>query len=285
MRWRQQLLSRDPDTHKGDYGHCLIVGGSPGLSGAVCLAASACLRIGAGLVTVGIPRDLSQIFEVKLTEVMSLPLDSSHGIISCGCFSKVEDFISRRRINSLALGPGLSCNGSVKKLVERIISEIDIPVVLDADGINAVADDLRVFEKAKAKVVLTPHPGEFSRLIKKDTGEIRANRKKLAKDFALRYNLVLVLKGSGSLITDGERLFENKSGNPGMATAGSGDILTGMISGLVSQGLDLLEAARLGVYLHGLAGDLAAEDKTQGSLIASDIIDFLPKAIRQGTSG
>ncbi len=282
MRLPVQLLRRKSDSHKGDYGHLLIIGGSPGLTGAVCLAAQAALRIGAGLVTVGIPESLNLIFEIKLTEVMSLPLpETSSHAISFKSFNKIKEFTTR--IDALVIGVGAAQAPSTKRLILKVIEEIDKPKVVDADGINALAGDLKVLEKRLNDLVLTPHLGEFSRLIKRDIDFIRSNRKHLAKEFALRYNLILVLKGSRTLVTDGHRLFENTTGNPGMATAGMGDVLTGIIGGLVVQGLNLFEAAKIGVYLHGLAGDYAAKEKTQLSLIASYVIEYLPRAIKESS--
>jgi len=290
-KWAKILVRRRKDTHKGDYGHVLIVGGSRGLTGAACLAALSCLRMGAGLVTAGVPGDLNHIFEIKLTETITLALPSQNGILSYESFGKIKEFISKRKVNVLALGPGLSNTEATQRLVKKIIEEIELPVLLDADGINAISPASDSLRRARSKIVITPHLGEFSRLLKKSADYIKNNRKELAKDFSLRYNLVLVLKGQNSLITDGRMLFENNTGNPGLATAGSGDVLAGLISGLLAQVLgkgssnsvriyDLFEAAKLGVYLHGLAADLAVKDRTQASLIASDIIEYLPRAIK-----
>jgi NAD(P)H-hydrate epimerase len=279
MRLPAQLLKRKPDAHKGDYGHVLVLGGSLGLSGAVCLAAKACLKIGAGLVTVGIPKSLNDIFEVKLTEVMSFPLSSQRGCLSQRAFKELEGILDK--IDVIVLGPGSGLKATTQKLMRQVIKEVNKPIIADADALNALASDLSVLNKRKTKsLILTPHPGEFSRLIKQDIRKIKLKRKELAKKFAIRYNLTLVLKGHRSLVTDGKSLFANSSGNPGMATAGSGDVLSGIIAGLVAQEIDCFTAAKLGVYLHGLSGDLAAKDKTQNCLIASDIINYLPKAIK-----
>ncbi|MEI8350613.1 MAG: NAD(P)H-hydrate dehydratase [Candidatus Omnitrophota bacterium] len=283
MKLPVQLLKRKPDTHKGDYGYVLAIGGSPGLTGAVCLCAEAALRIGAGLVRVGVPKSLHNIFEVKLTEVMSVPLEESReGHFSVNALARIEDIA--KKIDVIALGCGASQNISTQKLILKIIETIDKPLVIDADGINALSKNIGILKRCKSKnIIVTPHMGEFSRLVRIGVEEIKAKRKELVKDFAFQYNLILVLKGHRTLISDGKEIFENITGNPGMATAGSGDVLTGMIAGLIGQGLGCLEAARLGVYLHGLAGDLAAKDKTQNCLIASDIIEYLPKVIKKLT--
>ncbi len=275
-----QLLKRKPDAHKGDYGHLLVLGGSLGLSGAVCLCAEAALRIGAGLVTAGIPGSLNNIFEVKLTEVMSLPLADRGGALSREAFKDIKKFLDK--IDLIVLGPGAGLKDSTKELVVRVIKEIDKPMIVDADGLTALASNLKILSKRKANsLILTPHPGEFSRLLKLDIGKIKERRKELVKKFALRYNLILILKGKNTLVSDGKRIFENNTGNPGMATAGTGDVLTGIVAGLLAQGIGQFEAAKTGVYLHGLAGDYAARDKTENCLIASDIIEYLPKAIKK----
>lgn len=279
MQLPAPLLKRKADTHKGNYGYVFVMGGSVGLTGAVCLCARAALASGAGLVRVGVPCSLADIFEIKLTEVMSLPLADKKGYLSLKSFKKITEIIEK--IDVIVLGCGASVEPSAKKLNLKVIKEIDKPLVIDADAINALVGNLGVLKKRKTKkIVLTPHLGEFSRLIRLSVDEIKRDRKTLVKEFALRYNLTLVLKGHGTLVCDGERMFENSTGNPGMATAGSGDVLSGIIAGFLAQGLEIYDAAKLGVYLHGLSGDYAAESKTQSCLIASDIIDNLPEALQ-----
>jgi len=280
MRLPARLLKRYPDTHKGDYGHILVLGGSVGLTGAVCLSAQGALRMGAGLVTVGVPKSLNNIFEAKLTEVMSLPLEEDKGGLALEAFDKIIEILNK--IDVIVLGPGAGLGLSTRELVVKIIKETDKPIIVDADAITALASNIDILSKRKAdKLILTPHPGEFSRLVKLDKEEIGKKRKELVKKFALRYNLTLVLKGRRTLVGDGKKLYENKTGNPGMATAGMGDVLSGIIAGMVSGGLNCFDAAKFGVYLHGLAGDLAANDKTQNCLIASDVIEYLPQAIKK----
>ncbi len=273
-------LQRKADSHKGDYGHVLVLGGSPGLTGAVCLSAEAALVSGAGLVTVGVPQSLNQIFEIKLTEVMSLGLSEKKGHLALGAFKKVKEFC--RKADVLILGPGASLNPETAKLAIKVISQIDKPLVVDADAITILASNPEILRRRKTKsLILTPHLGEFSRLIKSDITKIKKKRKELVKKFAFRYNLILVLKGHRTLVGSRKRLYQNASGNPGMATAGSGDVLSGIIAGLIGQGLNCFDSAKYGTYLHGLAGDLAAKDKIENSLIASDLITYLPKAIKQ----
>ncbi len=280
MQLPARLQKREFDTHKGNYGHVFVIGGSCGLTGAVCLCAHAALRSGCGLVTVGVPASLNIIFEVKLTEVMSLPLRETKGkSLSLSAFNMIEEFSSKADV--IAVGCGASCSISTQKLIVKVVEKINKPQVVDADGINAFSGNLERLKRRKNKnIIFTPHPKEFSRLVNKSVEYIKNRRKELAKEFALRYNLILVLKGHRTIVTDGKRFFENKTGNPGMATAGSGDALTGIISSLVAQGLSCFDAAKWGVYLHGLAGDYAAREKTQNCLIASDIIEYFPKAIK-----
>jgi len=257
-----------------------VIGGSPGLTGAVCLCAMSALKIGAGLVTTGVPRSLNNIFEIKLTEIMSLPLADAGSGFSLAAFNAIDRF--SKKTDVLAIGPGAGLRPLTRDLIQKVVSSIDKPMVVDADGLTALALNLKVLARRKArKIVLTPHLGEFSRLVRLSIDTVKKRRKELVKEFALRYNLTLVLKGCNTLISDGEKIFENKSGNPGMATAGMGDVLSGIIAGLMAQGITPCKAARFGVYIHGLAGDLAVKDKTQNCLIASDIIDYLPKAIKK----
>lgn len=281
MQLPVQLLRRLPDTHKGDYGHVLILGSSPGLTGAVCLSSLAALRSGCGLVTVGVPQSLNSIFEVKLTEVMSLPLrETKEKTLALSSFKQIKNFL--KKIDVLTIGPGASTNPNTRKLILKAAKTLDVSQVIDADGINAFVGDLRALRSRKNKnLIITPHLGEFSRLIKKDISYIKEKRKELAKEFSIRYNLILVLKGNNTIITDGKHLFENRSGNPGLATAGTGDVLTGIISSFLAQGITPLDAARSGVYVHGLAGDIAVREITESSLIASDVINYLPHAFKK----
>jgi ADP-dependent NAD(P)H-hydrate dehydratase / NAD(P)H-hydrate epimerase len=278
-----QLLKRKPETHKGSYGQVVVAGGSPGLTGAVCLCAQAALRIGAGLVKAAVPQSLHSIFEIKLTEEMSIPLADKKGHLSVKAFKTIEKNLDK--VSVLVLGPGAGLNPTTQKLIIKIIKKVDKPLVIDADGLNALSLDLKSLEgKKNQNLILTPHLGEFSRLTKKRINQIKEERKELAKKFALRYNLNLALKSYKTIVTDGKMIFENNSDNPAMATAGTGDVLSGMIAGLIAQGIGIYEAAKLGVYLHGLAGDLAAQEKTQSCVIASDLINYLPKAIKKASN-
>jgi len=276
------LKKRKRDSHKGDFGHIFILAGSRGLTGAASLCANAGLRSGAGLVTLGIPASLNLAMEVKLTEVMTCPLaETREGTLSLKAKKEILERIDAT--DAVILGPGLSCNPETKKLICQIIVSIKKKMVLDADALNAVSGNTSILRKIKNDYIVTPHPGEMSRLVSRGIGFIESNRIKIAKDFSKNYNAVVVLKGSRTVVTNPNALrspYVNKSGNPGMATAGSGDVLTGVIGGFLSQGLKAFDAAKLAVYVHGLAGDLAAKEKGEISLIASDILDKIPEAIK-----
>lgn len=270
------LKKRNKNTHKGDYGHLFIIGGSVGLTGAVCLAGMSSLRSGCGMVTVGIPESLNEIVEVKLTEVMSLPLSESPiGYISEKAVDKAIGFIEEKA-DAIVIGPGLSLNPETKKFVKKLLPLIDKKLLIDADALKIISEDLSIFEKLKVKPVLTPHPGEMKFLTGIETSEIQKNREKVAVEFSKKYKAVVVLKGHRTVVADRENVYVNLTGNPGMATAGSGDVLSGIIGSFLAQGLDEFESAKYGVLIHGLAGDFAEKEKGETSLIASDIIEKLP---------
>jgi NAD(P)H-hydrate epimerase len=286
---RKLIPKRCPDTHKGNFGHVLILAGSRGMTGAAVLCANSALRCGAGLVTLGIPESQANIVASRvLPEVMTLPLKgTSQGTLSLSGFSKLKEHITSRKITALAVGPGLSTNPETKKLVKKILTDMDLPVVLDADGINALEKDW-ILKKHKAKIIITPHPGELGRLTKFSAGDIQKNREKFTRKFARDNKLLCVLKGHRTVITDGKKSYINTTGNPGMATGGSGDVLAGMIASLTNQvrsrnSKALLDSAIAGVYLHGLAGDMAAKEKTEIGMIAGDIIEKIPGAIKSVT--
>jgi NAD(P)H-hydrate epimerase len=277
------LPVRRPDTNKSDYGRVLILAGSRNMIGAGVLSANSCIKSGAGLVTLGIP--LSQqniVVKHLLPEIMTLGLkETSSGTLSINSYQKIIQFIIDRKIDVVAIGPGLSTNTETKKLIKKIVLNLNLPLVIDADAINSLADNVSVLQNKNSNIVITPHPGELSRLINIPVSEIEKNRSEIAKKFADKYNLICVLKGYRTVITDGEKVFINTTGNPGMATAGSGDVLTGMIAGFIGQIKNILNAVIVSVYIHGLAGDLASKDKTQIGMIASDIISKISDAIKR----
>lgn len=279
MRIKGILKKRKRDSHKGDYGHVFVLSGSVGLTGAAALAANASLRAGAGLATLGVPTSLNIAMEAKLTEVMTCPLpETKKGSLSLKAKKEILNRINGADV--AILGPGLSRNPETKKLIHQLIVAIKKVMVIDADALNAISDNVSILKKIKTEYVITPHPGEMSRLIGKDVKFIRKNRITVAKKFSNYYNACVVLKGAGTVIAERGKSCVNRTGNAGMATAGSGDVLTGVIAGFLTQGLKVFDAARLSVYVHGLAGDLAAKEKGEISLIASDILEKIPEAIK-----
>lgn len=279
--FRSLLKTRSRDSHKGDFGHVFILAGSRGLTGAAALSSNAALRSGAGLVTLGIPVSLNSIMSRKLTEVMTFSLAETKKITLS---LKAEKDILKKVEDSdvVVLGPGLSQHPETQKLIRKLIFKIKKPMILDADALNAISRNTSMLIKIKSNYIVTPHPGEMSRLINKGMEYVKNNRLIVAKKFSRDYNAVVVLKGAGTVVAEpGEKYYVNTTGNPGMATAGSGDVLTGIIAGFLSQGLKAFDAARLGVYVHGLAGNLAAKDKGEIGLIAGDILENIPHAIKQ----
>jgi len=273
------LKKRKRNTHKGDYGHVFVLAGSLGLTGAASLCSRAVLRAGAGLVTLGIPESLNMVMARKLTEVMTFPLpETKEGSVSLKAKKKILEKVKNADI--MILGPGLSRNSQTVKLVRELIVCIKKRMVLDADALNAVSEDTKILKKVKEGYVITPHPGEMARLIKKSTSFVKKNRESLAKKFANDYNACVVLKGAGTVVATSGATYHNKTGNPGMATAGSGDVLTGIIGGFLAQGLKVFDAAKLAVYIHGLAGDLAVKEKGEAGLIAGDILEKIPEAVK-----
>ena len=237
------------------------------------------------MVTLGIPKSLNTaLVKIKYPEVMTLPLpETKAGTLGLSSFAKIRDFIKDTDV--LVIGPGLTREAGVQGLVRRAVAFANRPVIIDADGLNAFIGHLTVLKsaaKVNKRLILTPHPGEMARLLGCSIKKVQADRKNIARQFSLDYKVTLVLKGHNTIVADyGGSYFVNKTGNAGMSTAGSGDVLSGMIAAFLGQGLDSFLAAKYAVYLHGLAGDLAAEEKTQISLIATDIIDKIPQAIRQ----
>lgn len=276
----KKLRDRKPDTHKGDYGHVFVIAGSSSYTGAPYLASQAALLSGSGLVTLGVPKSIHPILASKLTEVMVRPFFETRDQ-SFSLMAEKEILNFALKADVVAIGPGISMNKETQQLARNVIAKMERPCVVDADGISSLQGHLNILKTAKYPIVLTPHPGEFARLLKKDTAEVRRDRNTLAIDFSREYNVVLVLKGHGTVVAhpSGES-YVNSTGNPGMATAGAGDVLTGIIAGFIGQGLTPLESSVLGTYVHGLAGDLAAKEKGALSVIASDILRMLPNALK-----
>ena len=275
-----ELAPRRADSHKGDYGRVLILAGSRGMVGAAALAGTAALRAGAGLVTLGTPRSVYPILAAQVTCCTTRPLpETPVATLSERGFSAILKWAES--FDVVALGPGLGRHPSTTRLVHQLVLKLPKPMVLDADGLNALAEDIAALRRAPAPRILTPHPGEMARLAGLSGDEVQQSRKPLALRFARENRVVLVLKGHRSVVTDGRRVFVNPTGNPGMATGGTGDVLTGTIAALIGQRLGPFEAAVLGVYAHGLAGDLAAKEFGEVGLIAADVLDYLPHAFQK----
>jgi len=272
------LPCRATYSHKGSFGKVLILAGSVGMTGAAYLASEAAMRSGTGIVILGIPRSLNQIMEVKLTEVITLPLaetkkqslgeDAEETILKL-----IKDF------SVLGIGPGISRELETQRLVRKIIEKSNIPLVIDADAIFALSKDTSILKKVKAPLVITPHPGEMAKLINKDIDYILDNRLDIAREIAQEFGIIVVLKGARTIVANREgEIYINIGDNSGMATGGTGDVLTGIICSLIAQGVDSFSAAIAGVYIHSLAGDLARDIKGERGMIAGDILSQLPQA-------
>jgi len=274
------IPSRPADSHKGSFGHVLVIAGSIGKGGAAAMTSLSCLRSGAGLVTLATPQSVQPILAEKLTEVMTYPLpETEEKTIALSALEKIIE-LSRDK-DVVAIGPGLTTEKGTASVVRRLVKEIEKPVVIDADGINALPDHLDILRERRSPTVLTPHPGEMGRLIGKGASDIQKDRIGISRLFAMDYRVYLVLKGANTVIAEpsGE-VSISPTGNPGMATAGTGDALTGILAGLIAQQIDIASAVKLGVYLHGLAGDLAAKEVGMTGMLAGDLIARIPAAIR-----
>lgn len=296
MRLPAPLLRNKKNVHKNTFGHVLVLAGSPAMAGAAALCGLAAMRSGAGLVTLGIPKSMNAIVQKKISPViMTWPLpETSEHTLAPAAYRLIKKRIGAFSV--VALGPGLSQNKSTRAFLLKIITQTPKPLIIDADGLNALAGHLHILKAGTDPIrgqspsksqgqslsisikILTPHPGEMARLLGRPKVAIEKNRLKTAKDFALAYKCVVLLKGHRTIVADPSgRTYINTTGNPGMATAGSGDVLTGMIAAFLAQGLSGFEAAKWGAYIHGKAGDLAAKAKGRVSLIATDIIEQIPK--------
>jgi NAD(P)H-hydrate epimerase len=276
-----QLPPREPDAHKGTFGRALLVGGSRGMTGAIALAGMSTLRSGAGLVTLAVPESVLPIVAAYEPSYMTIGLaedDAAPGHLGASALAEIK---RRAEIATcVALGPGVGRTDALTSLVNDLYRELPQPMVIDADALYGLAQQNNSLAKHAGPRILTPHPGEFQRLMQRDELS-RDEAESLAIKMAADHHLVVVLKGNHTLVTDGRETFHNVTGNPGMATGGSGDVLTGVITALVCQGLKPYDAAQLGVYLHGLAGDLCANDFGQVGMIASDLVKYLPRAFCQ----
>lgn len=278
-----RLAPRKPESHKGDFGRALLVGGSQGMAGAIALAGMATLRSGAGLVKLATPTSCQATvagFEPSAMTV-GLPADD-YGHLASWSLPMLAQLVDEADV--VACGPGLGRSDAITEIVSWLYQSVAKPLVVDADGLFALVQNPEALDNPAGPRILTPHAGEFARLLGQTKIEPE-DREPLARQFAERNGAVLVLKGHRTIITDGKQLALNTTGNPGMATGGTGDVLTGIITALVAQHLSPFDAARLGVYVHGLAGDLAAAELGQVSMIASDLIRFLPAAWQRVVPG
>ncbi|HHU05234.1 MAG TPA: NAD(P)H-hydrate dehydratase [Clostridiales bacterium] len=270
------LPERRRDSSKGDYGRTLLLCGSVGYTGAPFLAAEAAVRSGAGLVFLGVPRDIYEIIAVKLNEAMPFPLPSENGMLS----SRSAELILERleKCDVCLVGPGLGRSRGVSEVLFEIIRNSRVPLVIDADGINALSANINILDEAACPIILTPHEGEFKRL----GGDLSMGREKGALEFVKAHSCTLVLKGSGTVIAFGDgTLARNTTGNPGMAKGGSGDVLAGMITALLGQKIPLKSAVSAAVWLHGRTGDLLCEELGEYSMTPTDLVYALPRAFKE----
>lgn len=278
---RDLLKKRKLDSHKGDYGRVGIIGGSSGMAGAPYLTAISSLRTGSGYSYALIPSTIESIMSIKLTEAIVRPVeDDGTGHFTMESLQDILMYI--KDMDALALGPGMGVDGDRTYLVKEIMKNAKVPIVLDADALNCISQIPHILEEHNNPLIITPHPGELSRLLDVSIDKIQERRVYYSEYVAKKYNVVVVLKGHRTVVASPKLgIYINETGNPGMATAGSGDVLTGMIASLLAQGLKSFDAARLGVHLHGIAGDVAKEKIGEYSMIASDIVDNIYLAINK----
>jgi NAD(P)H-hydrate epimerase len=278
---KSYLAPRPEDAHKGSTGHLLVIAGSTGKTGAALMTSMSALRAGAGLVTLGIAESLNPILEGQVLEAMTAPLpECRNGVLGDAALNAIRKELPGKR--SLAIGPGLGQEVETKSLVRTIIQESEIPVVVDADGLNNMAGAVKNLKNARAPIILTPHPGEMARLMETSVSEVQRDRITSARQFAIGHKVHVVLKGAGTVIAhpDG-KVFINPTGNPGMASGGMGDVLTGIIAGFIAQGLTPEAACRTGVYLHGAAADRLAEEIGPYGYLAGEVMDQIPGEIKK----
>ena len=279
-RIRPYFKRRKKATHKGTYGHLLMLSGSVGKTGAAAMAGKAALKMGAGLVTAGVPKSCLPIVARSMMELMTEPLpETDKGTLAVEALSEILRLLEEKDV--LMLGPGISTHESTKKLVLSLLTRLRIPVVLDADALNILASKPDILKSLSKPAVVTPHPGEFARLLKLSTKEVLDRRLELVPRFAKKFGVYVVLKGYRTLTATPEgKTFINPTGNPGMATAGSGDVLSGMIASMIIQEKNILDAILAAVYVHGLSGDIGAARLGEKSLTAGNMITYLPAAIK-----
>jgi len=282
---RGSLAPRPADAHKGTCGHLLVIAGGTGKTGAAVMSATAAMRAGAGLVTLGVPASLAPAVESRLLEVMTAPLaESQPGTLGAAALTAVEHLYPGK--DCLAIGPGIGTAEATARLVRAVVRGCPAPVVIDADALNVLAETPQVFDEVRSPLILTPHPGEMARLLGSTTAAVQADRPAAARTLAVRYGLCVVLKGARTVVAAPEgTVWINPGGNPGMASGGMGDVLTGIIAGLAAQGYKPETAARLGVFLHAEAADRLARQRGPRGFLAGDVMDGLPEVFADLLSG
>lgn len=278
---RRVLPDRPEDGHKGTFGHVLIVATSRGFTGTARLTAEAAGRSGAGLVSVAVPESLLGIVAPMLMEAMSLPLPATDaGTLAEAAVAPALSAAQKR--DAVVLGPGISTNEETCRFVIEFVRRCPVPILIDADGLNCLSQSVPCLKDCRAQVVLTPHPGEMARLAACSTSDVQGDREGIARRFADDYGCIVVLKGKGTIVAAPDGAYAvNPTGNSGLATGGTGDVLAGFTGGLLAQGMNPYDAARSGVYAMGLAGDIAARRFTQRGMIARDVIACIPDAWRE----
>lgn len=268
------LPDRPNDSHKGTFGKILLLCGSRGFTGAAALAAMGALRSGAGLTYLAVPESIYEIEAVKLTEPVIFPVDDDNGTYSISGVPQIDDLLTGK--DAVLVGPGIGRSDGATAVVRTVLESFSGPVVVDADGINVLSAHKDILRGRTSPTILTPHDGEFQRF----GGNLTEDRIRSAAEMATQYSCVVLLKGCRTIITDGMRCYCNHTGNPGMATGGSGDVLSGIIVSLLGQGLPPLEAAACGAWLHGAAGDLCAKEIGQYGMLPSDMVNVLPRLMK-----
>lgn len=265
---------RPIDANKGSNGHQLNICGSYLMPGAAVICAKSALKSGVGLLKTAFPKSIYGVMTSHLIEPIFSPMEENEfGTFSCNSIDVIINELEWA--NSVAIGCGLGVNEDTKLLVSSLIKNSEAPVVLDADGINLITGNIDILKSSKAPIVLTPHPREMSRIIGKDIGFVQSNRIKCAKEFAKKFNCILVLKGAGTVVTNGKEIFVNTTGNPGMAMGGTGDMLTGMIASFIAQGINPFDSAKCAVYIHGICGDICKEKISERGMGVPDMINEL----------
>lgn len=284
----KNIFNRKENSYKNNYGHILVIAGSHTMPGAAVMCANSAITSGAGLVTVAFPKSAYMSISANIKpEIMLLPLEENIQDITKSAQNKILNFIKDKNISSVAIGCGMGKIASLKNLIFSIIKNFDIYMTIDADGLNSLRNIqknsvIKEFKNSKAKIIVTPHPKEFERISGIEYKDDKNYRKQITKTFAKNNDIICVLKGHNSIVSDGKKLYINNTGNPGMATAGSGDVLTGIVSAFVcNENKDLLLKVATAVYIHGLAGDFASKEKTQTCMCATDITNNIYKAIQK----